>query len=177
MRAMFIGLTTLSLLCACSDSDDEPLGKEHDGIYQKTKLQKRASCSEQEPWEDVPIQSRYFKLEAQTFGTASILGWHTCTGPSESTCNDAIELPGSFVLHDGQWMSQVTWSMGIGGNCSLGSTRAIPVFSSTGFEMTTHSSTGDVQLKDGEKCDLDIDEKYFESLPCESMEYLEATRL
>ena len=158
---LLVGLITLGLLSACSDDDaDQSMGQEHNGLYQITKYQSKDGCSEQQPWVDQAPKSQYFKLNAASLMGTRILEWHWCSGPSENTCDEAIDLVGSFVWDQGQWKSSITWAMGSAPDCSLGSTQGIPVFSSTGMELTIRTSEGQVQLQGSEKCKTELVDKY-----------------
>jgi hypothetical protein len=171
-------LCTLQLFCACDDG--QRAGAEYDGFYQVTLSQERTSCNDQDAWTPSDIMEPYFKLRAQSFFGTPIVGWISCTGATEDTCDDdTIELTGTFIKKDGVWQQYMTTSSSGGSenSCYLSYRQGIPALTGTGLSLTVTRWEGEIMMEAGEECDPDLVDKYFDQMDCTQMEYLEATRL
>ncbi|MBU1512385.1 hypothetical protein KKD52_18690 [Myxococcota bacterium] len=171
-------LICLPLFAACDDG--EPAGSEYNGFYQVTLSQERTSCSDQDAWTPSDIMEPYFKLKAQSLFGTPIVGWISCTGETEDTCDDeTIDLMGIFVKKDGTWQQYMTTSSSGGGEtiCYLTYRQGIPALTESGLSITVTRWEGEITLEAGEECDPDLVDKYFDQMDCTQMEYLEATRL
>ncbi len=170
-------LLALTLLAACDD--DPRAGSEYDGFYQVTLSQERAACGEEDPWTATEPDEPYFKLVAQSFFGTPIIGWISCSGATEDTCeDDTIDLMNTFARKDGVWQQYASSSSGTEGSpCWLTLRQGLPALTEAGISITVTRWEGEFTLEAGEECDTDLVDKYLDRMDCTGMEYLEATRL
>jgi len=167
LSALAVAAVLATVPAGCGGGDASAF----EGTYQVVHhTRNQEGCDAQGP--EVTDGDRYFQLKAEDFFGATILGYHTCTSPTD--CEESSNLFRSFAKLDGQWrMETSTASTGDDVTCSLTSSIGSLTRTDTGVRIEIRTSRGEITL-DGKECDTDLVDSNPEALSCEEYEVIEA---
>ncbi|MBU1534828.1 hypothetical protein KKF84_05880 [Myxococcota bacterium] len=163
------------LLGSVGCDDDSPAGSEYNGTYELISHQESATCETPE-WTDVEITDPYFRLHAESFFGTPIIAWNECTGNTDDTCDDSIDLMSTFTRIDGQWVQYMATSSFNGESiCLVTLRRGILEETDTGVIWNVTTKTGTLTVETEEECDPDLAQSREDELECSDLERYEAS--
>lgn len=176
MKYVTFSLFLISALFMSACSDDDQPGTEYNGLYELTVHQTKSDCSAP-TWTEETITEPYFRLEAQSFFGAAILGWSDCPTADVESCEGSISMTSSFVLKDGVWQQYMTTSSYYNGNCDLSYRSAILEETETGISWEAVTKSGTLTVAEEDDCEPELAEQRESELDCQAMSYWEADQL
>ena len=180
-RLSILLASSLVLLFAATACDSDDGGSSFTGMYKLTSYQESAACDGSGEWTDKDTDITYFQYKKDDFLGVALLGFHDCTGETEDTCSDTINLDNTYTYATGdKLMASTPMAMGSGGTCMTSINDMVMELTETGIKWTITKYSGEMTAPEGVDC-FDIDDaKVLETkgdMACESTEKYEADKL